>query len=121
MEGFLTFQDVLAVKAPAGSEIAQCLGGYLDCEEWTSVTFHVEAWLIQAQGTLYLESAVAEEGPWDVAQSWTGVATDVDDLVTLMTHYSAVTQLHRLVRWRFVAGASPASATFRMSYRVNNS
>jgi len=112
MKSFIPFQKLCTLYlGSGGGTIVQSPVGHLDASERTSLDLHVE--IFNLTGTLVLEGAVTEDGPWQVVESWTA-AEDVT--LNLMTYYSAQNALARLIRWRF-SHTTTGVACFRMRYQ----
>ncbi len=113
MKSFIPFQKLCTLYlGSAGGTIVQSPVAQLDASERSSLDLHVE--IFNLTGTLVLEGAVTEGGPWEEVESW--VTTTADTTLNLMTYYSAQNPLARLLRWRF-SHTTTGKACFRMRYQ----
>ena len=133
---FTSFQDLNTFTlGKAGGEILQSRSGHLDVADAASLAMHVEIFSLDDGGHLYLETAVAEEGPWMPLAQWSHAVDDStppvpivqDETIQLSTYYSATYRLLRFVRWRFTyefsvddpyAEPVPGAVSFRMRYQM---
>ena len=143
MDTFIPFQSVVTLSINGTGEIIQSRNGHLDLGEASSALVRVEILNMDDgatppghDATLFLETAVSEDGPWFPVDQWTpadfqpvvsppGPAPDgplpYEMTLQLATYYSAQNLLARFLRWRFTSSATaPASgrATFRMRYQL---
>ena len=135
METFIPFQKYVTLQIDGPGEIIQSRSGHLDLADAAAVLVRVEVVNITdgaptpgTGATLFLETAVSEEGPWFPVDRWDSmVAVDLtasplpwDETLQLATYYSAQNKLARFLRWRFTTTVSEtARLTFRMRYQLS--
>jgi hypothetical protein len=138
MSDFVSYQDFLTVEGTSVT-IAQSSSEYLDTQGIDAVVVRVEI-ASCLQGTLYVETAACDAGPWSVLETWTATDTDIggpaEDMVLQWTainrYYAAATStdlfcvtkdpeaptsslMQRYIRWR---AASDGTAGNFVCFRI---